>query len=116
MPDNTTRSGGSRTPENKNQAPVFNKNDLYEKEVAPLLDALHKACLKHEMPLLVVVSSSRFANAVDPENDEVAEDFHIAGASGPDDYVPAPLLLGMNMVKSHELFRKIYSLVRLILR
>ena len=46
----------------------FDRNEVFESEIKPLLDQLHELCDKHHVPLFTVVTPQRDLTLVDIEN------------------------------------------------
>lgn len=47
---------------------TFDRNEVFESEIKPLLDQLHELCDKHHIPLFTVVTPQRELNLLEIEN------------------------------------------------
>ena len=51
----------------------FDRNEVFESEIKPLLDQLHELCDKHHVPLFTVVTPQRDLTLVDIENGQAVQ-------------------------------------------
>ena len=86
--------------------PDFDKKEVYDKEVKPLLDAFHQACLKHEIPMVSIVEVTRITK-IDGGRVEIARDGLDLGSAGPDGYIPLEMMIARLVVRENTVFKRI---------
>jgi hypothetical protein len=95
----------STTPDGEKVAiPDFDKSEIYEREVKPLLNAFHEACMKHEIPMLVlaVIGSKKTGESFfksDYETEMIS-----CGAWGANKYIPTSLAAARELATEAKLY------------
>lgn len=92
--------------------PEFDKRELYDKEVKPLVDSLHAALLKHEIPSLVLIELAR-STKKNGERTELTRDRLDLGSTGPKSYVPAEFVVARMLCRENGVFKRIKLLLEI---
>ena len=97
---------------NLDARPEFDKTELYKKEIDPIVQALHAALLKHEIPAVIFIETARVTK-LERDRTEITRDGIDLGSTGPNGYVPMEFMISRLVLRESGVFRRVKFLLEI---
>lgn len=96
----------SKRPANPDATPEFDKTELYNKEIGPMVKALQETLLKHQIPSVIMIETARVTK-LEKARTQITRDGVDVGSTGPDGYVPMEFMVARLLLRENGVFRRI---------
>lgn len=100
MSDQSSTTPGERPP----PLPSFEKKEIFEAEIRPLLRHLIEVCQKHDLPALFLAQTSQRITGDTGDRRDYESDLMSAGSTGPEDYIPEALMAAREIATNPKLY------------